>query len=263
MAQFLLDIKNATVYLGENKVLKDISWTIRPKQNWAVVGNNGSGKTTLLRLVFGELLPIEGGTVHWFNNRVWNGLLNIREQIGFVSADFQNNYDYNPTGHDVVISGLFSSVGLWTSVTEKQKKLAMEALDFLAITHLANKRYNALSYGEQRRVLLARALVNEPQLLVLDEPCAGLDIPTRESFLKTLSRLTKSNTRLIYVTHHIEELLPAISHVLFLKKGRVFKEGKKEDLLENKTISGALGCRIKLNKEDGRYWPRVQGNSGI
>ena len=103
-------------------------------------------------------------------------------------------------------------------------------------------------------MLLARALVFEPDLLVLDEPCTGLDIPTRERFLDSLQKLTATRTRMIYVTHHVEELLPAISHVLYLKKGETLAQGPKKDMLTDKIISKALGCRIRLTEQDGRYW---------
>ncbi len=254
MSRFLVDIQNATVYLKDQVVLDRINWTHRPRENWAIIGNNGSGKTTLLKLIFGELLPIEGGSVSWFGSRTWRGLAEIREKIGFVSAEFQQGYDQNPTALEVVQSGFFSSIGIWTEVSKRQTEQACEMMRFLRITPLAKKRYRSLSYGEQRRVLLARALVFQPQLLVLDEPCTGLDIPTREGFLETLSRLTATETRLIYVTHHVEEILPAISHVLYVKQGKIYAQGKKEDMLTGKMLSKALGCSLQLTQRDERYW---------
>ncbi len=254
MSRFLVDIENATVCLKNNPVLKEISWTHRPKENWALFGNNGSGKTTLLKLIFGELLPLEGGRVSWFGSRIWRGLAEIRERIGFVSAEFQQTYDQNPTALDVVVSGFFSTIGLWEKATSDQIKAARNMMHFLGISTLSGKTFYALSYGEQRRVLLARALVFQPDLLVLDEPCAGLDIPTRESFLATLEKLTSTGTRLIYVTHHVEEILPTISHVLYLKQGKVFAQGRKKEMLTDKMISRALGCTIQLTQQDERYW---------
>ncbi len=254
MSRFLIQIENATVVLKNHTALKNVSWTHRPRENWVLFGNNGSGKTTLLKLIFGELLPLEGGRVSWFGSNVWRGLAEIRERIGFVSAEFQQNYDQNPTALEVVVSGFFSTIGLWEKETSEQTKIAKEMMRFLGITSLARKHFYSLSYGEQRRVLLSRALVSKPELLVLDEPCAGLDIPTREGFLAALETLTKTGTRLIYVTHHVEEILPSISHVLYLKKGEVFSQGKKEDMLTDKNISRALGCSIKLTRHENRYW---------
>jgi len=260
MSAFLVQIKNATVYLKDTPVLKSIDWTVRPGENWALVGNNGSGKTTLLKLIFGELLPINGGTVHWFNNREWNGLAEIRERVGYVSAEYQENYDRNVTGLEVVESGFFASIGLWQKVSPQQKQRAEACMDLLEIEHLGKKLFRSMSYGEARRVLLARALVHRPALLVLDEPCAGLDIPTRERFLEILQKLA-SKTQLIYVTHHIEEILPAITHVLYLNDGKIFHQGDKDAMLQNKILSQALGHPLSIQKNNGRYWagPRPAG----
>jgi len=253
MNTFTLQVQNATVFLGGNEILSQIDWTMRPGENWAVVGNNGSGKTTLMKLLFGDLLPIDGGTVHWFGSREWNGLMDVREKVGFVSAEFQETYDRNVTALEVVESGFFSSIGIWETVKESQVTRAREQMQRLDITSLASKRYNNLSYGEARRVLLARALVHRPELLVFDEPCAGLDIPTREGFLDTLKRLPKK-TGIVYVTHHVEEILPNISHVMLLKKGKVFAQGKKEEVLTGDRLSQALDCRMTLSENGGRYW---------
>ena len=253
MSAFLVQIQNATVYLNDTPALKAVDWTVRPGENWALVGNNGSGKTTLLKLIFGELLPIDGGTVHWFNSRTWNGLAEIREQVGYVSAEYQENYDRNVTGLEVVESGFFASIGLWQKVTGPQKQRAEECLHLLEIEYLGSKPFRSMSYGEARRVLLARALVHRPALLVLDEPCTGLDIPTRERFLETLQILSQE-TQMIYVTHHIEEILPAITHVLYLKDGQPFRQGKKDAMLQDEILSEALGHPLTLHQTNGRYW---------
>jgi iron complex transport system ATP-binding protein len=253
MPTFTVQVKNATVYLKDTAALSDINWKVKPLENWAVVGNNGSGKTTLLKLVFGDLLPVEGGEIHWFGSRVWRGLMDIRQKVGFVSAEFQENYDRNVTALEVVESGLFSTIGVWEPVKPHQQKTALDQMRDLGILSLQNKRFRELSYGEARRVLLARALVHRPSLLILDEPCSGLDIPTREKFLQTLQKLS-SRVRLIYVTHHVEEILPAISHVLLLKRGRVYRQGPKQEILTDKTLSGALGCTVHLEEREDRFW---------
>ncbi len=250
---FIVQVKNVTVYRKDNQALFNLSWTIQKNQNWAVVGNNGSGKTTLLKLIFGELLPVEGGSVHWFGTKNWQGILNIREKVGLVSAEFQQSYDQNVTALEVVESGFFSSIGIWDQVKSSQKNAAILKLEELNIGHLQNRPYYHLSYGEARRVLLARALVNRPSLLILDEPCSGLDIPTREYLLETLEKLSK-RYRLIYVTHHVEEILPSITHVLFLKKGKALFQGPKTTVLTSKNLSRTLGCEVSIGSKGNRYW---------
>ncbi|OGW15308.1 MAG: ABC transporter, partial [Nitrospinae bacterium RIFCSPLOWO2_12_FULL_47_7] len=240
MTRFLIEIKNADVYLRGAKILSGIHWTMGMHENWAVVGNNGSGKTTLMKLVFGELIPVHGGEVHWFSNREHTPLREIRNKIGFVSAEYQADYDQNITGLEAVESGFFSSIGLYDTATKKQKKTALEWMDFLGITNLAGKRYRRMSYGEVRRILLARALVNHPALLILDEACNGLDIPAKEVFLSTIEKLSRTKTRMIYITHHIEEIVPTITHVLYMKDCQIFSQGKKQAMLKNKVLSNAL-----------------------
>ncbi|MFQ5673166.1 MAG: ABC transporter ATP-binding protein [Nitrospinales bacterium] len=251
---FLIEIRNADVFLKGTQVLSGVNWTMRSNENWALVGNNGSGKTTFLRLLFGELIPAFGGAVHWFGYRGFANLWQARARIGFVSAEYQAGYDKNITGVEVVQSGLFSSIGLYEKPSPAQQQAALREMDSLGIAHLADKRFHAMSYGEARRTLLARALVNRPDALVLDEPCAGLDIPTRELFLETLEDLSRTKARLIYVTHHIEEIIPAITHVLYLKDGKVAHQGKKADMLKSETLSEILDCCVGLTKKDGRFW---------
>ncbi|MBT3514501.1 MAG: ATP-binding cassette domain-containing protein [Nitrospina sp.] len=251
---WLVRIYNADVFLNGNQVLKAIDWTMKKNENWAVVGVNGAGKTSFMRLIFGELIPIHGGGVRWFGNEKHGPLNDARKRIGFVSADFQENYAPTTLCKNVVISGFFSSIGLYKKANKKQKEIASYWMEFLGIQSLENKSIGKISYGEARRILLARALINLPDLLILDEPCSGLDIPTKELFLQTLDKLAKTKTQLIYVTHHIDEILPLTTHVLFLKNGTIFSKGTKSKMLTGHQLSKAFGCHLKLKKTSGRYW---------
>ena len=251
---WLIRIHNADVFLNGKQVLNAIDWTMKKKENWAVVGVNGAGKTSFMKLIFGELIPIDGGEVRWFGNEQHGPLSNARKRIGFVSADFQEKYASSTLGKDVVVSGFFSSIGLYKQASQKQRETAAYWMEFLGIRSLSNEPIGRISYGEARRILLARALVNHPSLLILDEPCAGLDIPTKELFLQTLKKLAKTKTQLIYVTHHIDEILPLTTHVLYLKNGAVFSQGEKGEMLTGPKLSDAFDCHIKLKKNAGRYW---------
>jgi len=251
---WLIRIHNSDVFLNGKQVLNSIDWTMKKKENWAVVGVNGAGKTSFMKLIFGELIPVDGGEVRWFGNEKHGPLSNARERIGFVSADFQENYAPTTLCKNVVLSGFFSSIGLYKKANQKQREIATYWMEFLEIKNLSNEPIGKISYGEARRVLLARALVNLPDLLILDEPCAGLDIPTKERFLKTLEKLAKTKTQLIYVTHHIDEILPMTTHVLFLKNGTIFSKGTKNKMLTGRQLSKAFDCDLELKKKSGRYW---------
>ncbi|MBT5469340.1 MAG: ATP-binding cassette domain-containing protein [Nitrospina sp.] len=256
---FLVQIKNADVYVGGNKVLKSLSWTMGEKENWVVIGNNGTGKTTFMKLIFGELIPVYGGEVRWFGNRERTPLSEVREKIGYVSAEYQNSYDRPALGWEVVASGHFSSIGLHEQVTPKQKEAAFDSMRYLGIEYLSQTPYSQMSYGEARRVLLARSMVHSTRLMILDEPCTGLDIPTRETFLDTVQKMSRKRTRMIYVTHRIEEIMPCFTHVLYLKDGKVFKQGRKEAMLNSTTLSSALGCSLTVQENSGRYFHSAWG----
>ncbi len=251
---WLIRIRKANVFLNSKQVLQGINWTMKNKENWAVVGVNGAGKTSFMKLIFGELIPIDGGKVRWFGNEKHGPLSDARKRIGFVSADFQENYASTTLGKDVVVSGFFSSIGLYKKASQKQRETAAYWMEFLGIRSLSNEPIGRISYGEARRILLARALVNHPNLLILDEPCAGLDIPTKELFLQTLKKLAKTKTQLIYVTHHIDEILPLTTHVLFLKNGTIFSKGTKSKMLTGSNLSEVFNCHIELKKKSDRYW---------
>jgi len=254
MKNWLIRIRKADVFLNGKQVLHNIVWTMKRKENWAVIGVNGAGKTCFMKLIFGELIPIDGGEVRWFGNEEHGPLIDARKRIGFVSADYQEKYSPGTLGRDVVVSGFFSSIGLYQRASQEQKNTASDWMEFLGIQDLSDEPIGRISYGEARRLLLARALVNHPDLLILDEPCAGLDIPTREHFLQTLGKLAKTKTQLIHVTHHIDEILPLTTHVLYLKNGTLFSQGEKKEMLTGPKLSDAFDCHIKLKKSSGRYW---------
>ena len=259
---FLVQIKNADVYVGGNKVLNSLSWSMREQENWAIIGNNGSGKTTFMRLIFGELIPVYGGEVRWFGNKEHASLSEVRKKIGYVSAEYQNNYDRPSLGWEVVASGHFSSIGLHEEVTPNQKEAAFNSMRYLGIENLSKTPYRQMSYGEARRILLARAMVRRTRLMILDEPCTGLDIPTREVFLESIEKISRKRSRMIYVTHRIEEIMPCITHVLYLKNGKIFKQGKKEAMMNSKTLSSALGCSLSIQENSKRYWLAGKGGKG-
>ena len=254
---FLVKIKNADVYVGGNRVLNSLNWSMGENENWAIIGNNGTGKTTFMRLIFGELIPVYGGEVRWFGNKERSPLSEVRKKISYVSAEYQSGYDRPALGWEVVASGLFSSIGLHEEVTPQQKKTAFKSMNYLGIEYLGNTLYKQMSYGEARRVLLARALVSRTRLMILDEPCAGLDVPTRETFLESLEKLVRKRTQLIYVTHRIEEIMPCFTHILYLKNGKVFKQGKKEVMMNSQLLSKALDCSVKVEENYNRFYASI------
>ncbi len=216
----LITIKNVDVFRGGKPVLRRINWTIKPKENWAVVGRNGSGKTTLLRLIAGDLAPAWGGSIIRFGNET-HKLWEIRRKISLVSADLQTWHGSRQTGLDVVISGFFGSIGIHDAVAEHQTLAARQWLQDYDLEGLADRDIQTLSYGQLRILLIMRAMVTNPMMLLLDEPLSGLDKKTASKILYLLDSLAAQGTVLIYVTHRMNELPQSINKALALKNRTV------------------------------------------
>ncbi|MCA1945353.1 MAG: ATP-binding cassette domain-containing protein [Desulfovibrio sp.] len=232
----LLDIAHADVYVDRAHVLHDVSWTIHHPRlpgdgqpstdHWAVLGPNGAGKSTLMRLIQGELPPALGGSIRMADAPM---TLERRRAAPLVSPALQATYTYDDTAADVVVAGFFGSIGLWDAPTPAQRRIALHWLEYLGLGGLAERRLSTLSTGQARRVFLARALVACPPLLLLDEPCAGLDPAARQHFLDTLALAAAAGPCLVMVTHHPEDCPSFFGNVLVLRQGRVQYAGPRAD----------------------------------
>lgn len=223
IAESLIRIEQADVFLDRKKILHDVNWTILRGQNWAVLGENGSGKTTLCRLVLGDEHPAFGGRVGRFQSTA--RIREIKKKIGYVTNTLQAEYAYDVTGFDLVLSGFFASVGIYDAPTDAQRHTAQRWISFFSLEEPARRRIRSLSTGQLRRLLLARTMVNEPALVILDEPFAGLDAPSRQTAKQAVSSLAGRGASLILVTHRPEDVIPEISHILRLENGRIAQSG--------------------------------------
>ena len=237
----LVKIRKADVYIEGKRILEGINWQIARDENWAVLGRNGAGKSTLLKLIRGDLHPAFGGEVRRFGGVKNADIRDMKKRIGYVSSELQANYDYPLTGEEVVLSGFFSSIGLYGEVTGDQKQIARRWMRFFRMEAYANKDVRSMSYGEFRKILMIRAMVNDPDILILDEPCSGLDIAARQEVLAILEKLSKTGTGIILVTHHLEDLIPSVSHVLLMDGGRIIARGKREAVLRKRELSALFG----------------------
>jgi iron complex transport system ATP-binding protein len=257
-----LDIRNVSYHLDGRKILDCVSWTVQPSEHWAILGPNGSGKTTLLRIACGYLWPNAGGDVY----RKGRDLINLpllRKSIGWVTAALAAQIPPREPVLRTVVSGKFAQMGLfewpWDAPTKKDYALAEKYLAQMGCSSLKNQEFGTLSQGEQQKVLIARARMTEPYLILLDEPCAGMDPGARENFLVSLRRLgrQKKVPALVYVTHHVEEILPLFKKTLILKQGRVLASGKTGALLKPDVLKKLYGVSLKVIRKNGRYWPIV------
>ncbi len=233
----MIKMKNVSVYMEEKNILRGIDWEMKAGENWALLGKNGAGKSTFLRLISGDRRPASGGEIRRFGGRGSRNIWDIRKKIGYISPELQAEYGEDMTGEEVVISGFFSSIGLYRRVTERQRRLSRELMHFLDIEELGPKRADGMSYGEFRKVLIARALVKDPALLLLDEPFSGLDSPSKRDFAQFLDKISRNSVSVILVTHHKDEILPSISHVMVLDHGKIAAQGRKEEILRDDVLS--------------------------
>ncbi|HXG49082.1 MAG TPA: ATP-binding cassette domain-containing protein [Methylomirabilota bacterium] len=217
----LIRAERASVYLEGRPVLRRIDWQWRAGEHWAVLGPNGAGKSTFLKLIAGDLHPAVGGRVVRFDLTPRDTLWELRRRVGCISPEFQSAYRERLTAEQVVMSGFFASVGLLHRPARWQRERARELLASFGLAHLAERNALDLSYGEFRRVLLARALVHEPAVLICDEPFDGLDAAARTAMRERLEQLAAQGTGLLMVTHHLPDLPVCINRELHLRAGRI------------------------------------------
>jgi iron complex transport system ATP-binding protein len=259
----LLDIHEASVMRGDTLILDRLSLSLAVGQHTAILGPNGSGKSTLIRLIARQLYPLarrDGAPViRVFGRERWS-VSELRSLIGIVSPALQLDYtsDAPLEVFDAVVSGFFSArgLGLDHDVTPAMRERARDALAQMEASSLIGREMASLSTGEARRVLIARALVHAPRALLLDEPCAGLDPASRRRFLESLRRLARGGTTLLLVTHHVEEILPEIDHVLLLRDGRILQEGSKQNVLTDSALSATFAMPVHVGRH-GDYYSAV------
>ena len=236
----VLQLENVSLLRDGNWILQDVNWKINSGEDWVLFGLNGSGKTAILNLLNAYFFPTKGKmTVLGLEFGKTYLSEKLRKQIGFVSSSLQEKFHPGDNAFEVVLSGAFASIGLYETPTDEMRKKAVNLLEALGCIRYANRNYEKLSQGEKQRVLIARALMADPSLLVLDEPTNGLDFIAREQLLESIDRIAKNPNAptLIYVTHHVEEILPVFTKTLFLKEGLVFADGNTSELISSERLS--------------------------
>lgn len=258
-ASELLLIDEASVVQGDRLVLDKLSLRIAEGQHTAILGPNGSGKSTLVKLLARQLYPLakrDGSSVRIFGRDRWN-VAELRSRLGIVSPAVQLDYtsDTPVEVFDAVVSGFFAARGISFNheVTDAMRLRADEALAQVDAAGLIGRSMASLSTGEARRVLIARALVHRPRALLLDEPCAGLDMASRRHFLESLRKLARAGTTLLLVTHHVEEIVPEIDNVVLLREGRVFMQGSKSVTLTDAALSDTFGMPVRVMQHGAYY----------
>jgi iron complex transport system ATP-binding protein len=251
----ILSLREVVAYRGDTRVFDGLSLEVAARESVAIVGPNGAGKSTLLKLLAGEIHPVvrEGSWLRLFGRDRWN-VWELREHLGIVSNDLQAAYEGNVCGIDVVLSGYRSSVGTWhQDFTAAERRRAERVLEELGVGDLAARRFAEMSTGQQRRLLLGRALVHDPDTLVLDEPTGGLDLKACFQYLATVRRLMREGKTVVLVTHHIHEIPPEIARVVLLQSGAVVADAEKRTALTSERLSDLFGIAVEVVERNGFY----------
>jgi iron complex transport system ATP-binding protein len=262
----VLELSDATVVKNGVRVLDGLTLAIRAGEHTAILGPNGAGKTALINILTHDdyALAREGPPpVRVFGSDRWN-VSELRSQLGIVSADLHDQFVSGNCagrirGADAVVSGFFATRGFLGGlpVTREMRQQAAATLARLEAEHLGDKLLNEMSTGEARRVLIARALVTEPRALVLDEPTAGLDVVARHRFLALVGNIGRQGTTIVLVTHHVEEIVPEVEHVVLLHRGRIVDSGPKASMLTPERLSRLFEAPITVRRFDGYYYARA------
>jgi iron complex transport system ATP-binding protein len=251
-----LHLRNVNLARGEAGVLHGSNLTIRTGEHVAILGPNGCGKSTLMKAITCECYPIHapGMSIRLLGRDRWD-VSQLRRHLGVVETNLPGERTPVTRGLDAVVAGFFSASTLWPNlhVTDDMRAQAHEALERMQATHLEQKLVGQMSAGEQRRIMIARALVHGPEMLLLDEPSNALDIAAQRELRESLRRVARQGTGILMVTHHLADILPEIERVIMMRDGRIAADGPKDDLLNTGKLGALFGTEVQVLRRDGYY----------
>ncbi len=255
---YILTIQDLKLW-REIPILKGIDWKIQKGEHWVILGPNGSGKSTLLGALTGYVTPSSGEMTVLGQTYGQSDWRELRKKVGIVSTLIHSMIQPDETALKLVISGKEAMINYWGKIPKKDLQKARKILKLVKASHLEDRTWIQLSQGERQRILIGRALMADYKILILDEPCAGMDLVARDNFLKFLDSLLrrKNFPTLILVTHHVEEISPLFKHILILKAGKVLASGKKKDTLTSTNLSKAFRHKIRLIKSSTKFIARL------
>ena len=238
-------------------ILDDVNLHIRKGEHWVILGRNGSGKTTILELITGYLFP-SSGTVRVLGHEYGTvDLREIRKRIGYISQSLLEKMTLRDPVWEAVATGEYGYLRFYHEIPEDVKRKALAMLEKVGLLHVKDQPLGTLSQGERKKIMLARALMTDPSILILDEPCSGLDLYERERLLADIDAIGRQNINIVYVTHHIEEIVPAFTHIALIDEGRILAQGDKNRVLTPELLRDAYQVNVQIEWLNDRPWIKV------
>jgi iron complex transport system ATP-binding protein len=257
----VLDLNAVTVVRGGTALLEDVSWQVDEGERWVVLGPNGAGKTTLMQIAGARIHPSSGVAIVLGETLGRVDLFELRPRIGLSSAALAENLPTNEKVADVVLTAAYAVAGRWReSYDELDHERSANLLGAFGVAHLADRTFGTLSEGERKRVQLARSLMTDPELVLLDEPAAGLDLGGRETLVRDLAELAgdRRSPVIVLVTHHVEEIPPGFTHALLLRNAKVVAAGPLDEVLTEENLSATFDVPLEVTKTGNRWTARMR-----
>ncbi len=254
----MLEINNVSFVRNERYILKDISLSMKPGQNWTILGKNGSGKTTLINLIFGFLWPTTGSIKLFGKTYGDYPMREIQSKIGILQSSYQDDrIQKNLSVRDIIATGLLNSIGIYSELNTNQNEMVNSLIKKNSWIKDPEQNYGLLSSGEKKKVLLLRALISNPEILILDEPCSSLDLSGREDFFALLETYKLSGQCIILITHRTDEIPDYFNYALLLKDGKIIASGLKKEIFTSNNLSNTYGVTVQVIERQGQYFTNV------
>ncbi|MCE3201318.1 ABC transporter ATP-binding protein [Paenibacillus sonchi] len=259
----MISLQHLTLRREQSLILDDVSLEMKQGENWVILGRNGSGKTTLLEMMTGYLFPSKGSVEVLGYKYGQCDLREVRKEIGYIGPSLMEKLSLTDPVWEVVATGAYAFLRFYQDIPRAVHDQAIRLLEDMNLGELAYHPFGTLSQGERKKAMLARCLMAEPKLLILDEPCAGLDLYEREKMLAEIDKLKQRDVSVVYVTHHVEEIVPLFTHVALIRDGKLAGSGPKEEVLTKEMILATYDIPADIEWDSGRPWIKIRPGGSI
>lgn len=251
----IIDLQNVSYRRNGKTILDNINWQVEAGEHWIILGLNGCGKTTLLNLINGYIFPAFGGKANVLGYEFGScPIADLRKHIGWISNSLSENLPVNDKPRDIILSGKFASIGLWDEVSDEDIAQADAIMEKLNISKLRDRTYGSLSQGEKQKVIIGRALISDPDIIIFDEACNGLDIFAKKDLYQIIEKLAEDKKSIFFVTHNTDEILPMFNKALLIKEGKIHSNGDLKEVIQLENLQDFYGSDVDVFERNDRFF---------